>query len=453
MSSPSSSRTAMASTHQLPTSLTTAKEKDTDIDTHNQHKTHPAFPTSPHPSTLTARLSHFTWAWYTSSMATGGIALLLHPATQPHSFTGLLTIGKTVFIFDIALFLAITTCITYRFTTNPATFRASLTHPTESLFASTSLISLASIIACTARYGIPSSGPWLPTAWRVLFWTYYALTWLVAIIQYVALFTNPSLKIQDMTPAWDLPIFPVMLSGTLAAVGANTQPPQHAAPIIIAGVLAQGLGFLVSVLMYASYVRRMIQYGFPSPASRPAMFIAVGPPAFTALALIGMAEAWPALHYAAIFSSQTGESTSVSQLAVIAQTTQVSLRVLALATAVFIWSLSFWFFCIGLISTLVVARELRFRLNWNAFVFPNVGFTIAIISIGRVLRSEAVMWVGSVLTVLLVALYLFVQVMCVRAVWAREVLYEGKDEDVYVKEKKGKSERRTRDGDESGKED
>jgi C4-dicarboxylate transporter/malic acid transport protein len=437
----------MASTHHFPCPLTPDHEKTISLP-NDQPSTHPAFPTSLHPSSLKSRLSHFTWAWYTSSMATGGIALLLHPSTQPHTFVGLLTIGKIVFIFDIVLFLSITFCITYRFLTNPGTFRSSLTHPTESLFASTSLISLASIIACTARYGIPATGTWLIVAYRVLFWLYYALTWLVAIGQYVHLFTNPSLRIQDMTPAWDLPIFPVMLSGTLAATGAASQPPWHAAPMIIAGTLAQGLGFLVSVLMYASYVRRMIQYGFPSPSSRPAMFIAVGPPAFTALALIGMADAWPATHYASIFSPSDN-----ADLAAIAQTTQVSLRVLALVTAVFIWSLSFWFFCVGLISTLVVARELRFKLNWNAFVFPNVGFTIAVISIGKALGSQGVMWVGSVMTVLLVGLYLFVQGMCVRAVWSKEVLYEGKDEDVYVKEKKGKSEHRAREGIESGKED
>ncbi|KAJ7764662.1 voltage-dependent anion channel [Mycena olivaceomarginata] len=91
-----------------------------------------------------------------------------------------------------------------------------------------------------------------------------------------------------MTPAWDLPIFPFMLCGTIAAAGAGLQPPAHAVPMILAALTAQGLGMLVSVLMYANYIHRMIQYGFPSPASRAGMFIAVGPPSFTALALIGL---------------------------------------------------------------------------------------------------------------------------------------------------------------------
>ena len=64
------------------------------------------------------------------------------------------------------------------------------------------------------------------------------------------------------------------------------------------------------------------------------------------------------------------------------------------------------------------------------------------ISIGRELRSEAVTWVGSIMTIGIVALYLCVLVMHGRAVVAKRILWEGKNEDVYVQEKKGKLEGR-----------
>ena len=184
---------------------------------------------------------------------------------------------------------------------------------------------------------------------------------------------------------------------------------------------------LVSILMFASYLRRMVQYGFPSVASRPGMMIAVGPPSFTALALIGMANAWPLEARYAYF----GDPVVTKQV----------LRVLATFTAVFMWCLSFWFFCVSWFAIVAVARELKFRLNWWALVFPNVGFTIAVISIGSEFRSEGVLWAGSLMTVFLVMLYLFVLVMHVRAVMKREILWEGQDEDVYLQEKKEKLDR------------
>jgi C4-dicarboxylate transporter/malic acid transport protein len=361
------------------------------------------------------RLEHFTWANYTLPMSTGGLSLLLSEQTQAYSFHGLQTIGKVVYVFDILLFIIVTAAIIYRFTRFPGTFKESITHPTEGLFLGTSALSLASIIAGIARYGIPSCGPWLLTVYRVLFWTYFAVTFLIAVGQYCLLFTSPLLKIQDMTPAWDLPIFPFMLSGTIASTGAAFQPASQAVPMILAGLTGQGLGMLVSILMYASYVRRMIQYGFPSPNSRPGMFIAVGPPSFTSLAIIGMASAFP---------------TDVGYFGDTETTLQI-FRAIATVSSVFIWSLSLWFFCIAAVACLAVRKEMSFRLNWWAFVFPNVGFTITVLSIGKQFESPGVMWVGTIMSMILVLVWIVVFFCHVRALLRKDILYIGKDEDVY----------------------
>lgn len=317
-------------------------------------------------------------------MSTGGLALLLSPKTQPHIFDGLDIIGKVVYVFDLFIFAIITLAMLYRFRQQPKLLLQSITHPFEGLFMPTVFLSLASIIGGISLYGIPECGPWLIVAYRVLFWIYFAVTFMVAVGMYYMLFTNPSLRVDDMTPAWDLPIFPIMLSGTVASLGSSYQPVEHAIPMLVAGILGQGLGMLISLLMYACYMHRMIQYGLPSPSSRPAMFIAVGPPSFTSLALIGMADAWP--HTANYFN------TNGSSLVVILQT-------LATMTSVFIWLLAFWFFCIALLAILAAAKEVSFHLNWWAFIFPNVGFTIATIKIGNQFQSEAIRWVGSAMTI------------------------------------------------------
>ncbi|KAK6080317.1 Malic acid transport protein 3 [Seiridium cupressi] len=370
------------------------------------------------PDKLSNRLEHWTWANYTFPMSTGGLCLLLSEGTQAFNFTGLQTIGKVVYIFDLVVFATVTAAIIYRFTKFPGTLKASITHPTEGLFLGTAALSCASIIAAIARYGIPECGPWLIVAYRVLFWIYFGVTFLIAAGQYSLVFTLEALKIQDMSPAWDLPIFPFMLSGTIASVGASYQPPTHAVPMIVAGLTAQGLGMIVSILMYACYIHRMIQYGLPSPNSRPGMFIAVGPPAFTSLAIIGMASAFPETYE--YFGN--------------AEVTLQIIETMATMTAVFIWSLSFWFWAIATIACLSVWKEIEFRLNWWAFVFPNVGFTIATLTIGKQFESPGVEWVGTIMTILIVALYLFILVHHVRAFIRKDIVYEGKDEDVYIDE-------------------
>lgn len=163
----------------------------------------------------------------------------------------------------------------------------------------------------------------------------------------------------------------------------------------------------------------MIQYGFPSPNSRPGMFIAVGPPAFTSLAIIGMAGAFPTT-----YKSYFGDADITLQI----------LQILATMVAVFIWSLSFWFWAVAVVACLAVCRQMTFSLNWWAFVFPNVGFTIATMTIGKQFESRGIEWVATIMTILLVALYLFILTNHARAFIRKDIVYEGKDEDVYVNE-------------------
>lgn len=66
---------------------------------------------------------------------------------------------------------------------------------------------------------------------------------------------------------------------------------------------------------------------------------------------------------------------------------------------------------------------------WYAMVFPNVGFTIALIQIGEQLLSPAIQWVTSIMTILLIALWLYVMAAHVRAVVKKQVMMPGLGED------------------------
>jgi tellurite resistance protein TehA-like permease len=135
-------------------------------------------------------------------------------------------------------------------------------------------------------------------------------------------------------PSWLLPVFPVMLSGTIASVIAADQPVSSRMPIIAAGLGCQGLGFTVAILMYAHYIGRLMSVGYPGREHRGAMFIGVGPPSFTILALMGMANALPD-----DFDLQGDGLIDAAML-----------RTLALVVALFLWVLAMWFFMITLVA-------------------------------------------------------------------------------------------------------
>ena len=64
--------------------------------------------------------------------------------------------------------------------------------------------------------------------------------------------------------------------------------------------------------------------------------------------------------------------------------------------------------------------------TWWSFVFPNIGFIIAIIDLGTAIDSQVVLWISSVATVLQVIMWLLVFVAHARAVVRKQILWPGK---------------------------
>ncbi|KAK3323077.1 voltage-dependent anion channel-domain-containing protein [Apodospora peruviana] len=367
------------------------------------------------------RLAHFTWAWYTLVMSTGGLSLLI--AAQPHQFSGLRQIGLVVYIINIILFVGVTSALITRFFLFAGTFKASLTHPREGFFFPTFFLSIATLITSTQRYavpepvdnGAPPQGPagllWVIQA---AFWAYVVLTTIVAVGQYSFLFANSHRFLLDnMMPTWILPIFPIMLSGTIASVIAKTQEPSQAIPIITAGLTCQGLGVAVAGMMYAHMVGRLMQAGLPDREHRPGLFMCVGPPAFTALALIGLAQSLPAN-----FDADLDGMLDAGMI-----------QNMAIISAGFLWALSFWWFGIAVVA-IIQAPPKYFHLGWWASVFPNTGFILATISLGKAFQNEPVLWFATVMSIFLLLMYGFVLFHHIRAVVVQDIMYPGKDEDV-----------------------
>lgn len=206
-----------------------------------------------------------------------------------------------------------------------------------------------------------------------------------------------------------------MLSGTLAGIVASDQPVGSAITIVIAGVTYNGIGWMIAFLMYAIYIHRLMQFGLPPPNLRPGMFISVGPPGFTALGLIGLGNDLPLLKGYGYFAANPQ---AIGVLMTVAD-----------FVAIFLWTLAAWFFCVTLIAVLLGARKMEFHLIWWALVFPNIALVIATGRIGERLESEGIMWLSSIMTIILVAAWIWVFIMNIRAVLRKDIMMPGKDED------------------------
>lgn len=359
-------------------------------------------------------LDRFTWANFTCTQSTGGVAILL--SQTPHQFPGLQTAGVVIFILNLVLFVLFTTAMICRFVQKPSNLRKSLTEPPEAYFTGSLWLSMATIIICMQRFGVPYAGPWIIVAVRVLFWTYAAITLTYSIVIFVVMFIVCPLEPGTMSPPMFLMIYNAMLTGTVASSIAASQPLSQRMAIIVAGIAFQGLGWILCLLFLPFFVNNMLVNGLGPESQRPGLFLSVGSSGYTIVALIGCAKAIP-----------DGDGYFAKH-----PTASETLNVMALWIGIFLWLFTFWLFAIALVahSPIMISKccnsrphpQMRFTLPWWALIFPNVGFTIATIYIGEELESDAIAWIATVMTALVFAAWLMDLFLHLKSIFQRRIM-------------------------------
>lgn len=361
------------------------------------------------------RIRHVTWAYFTITMATGGLANVLYQV--PFKFNGLETIGIVVFLINIALYLFIWGLLIARFYHYPYTFKASFLHPTESLFIPASIVSFGTILINISQFGPENAGPWLLTAVDVLFWLDAALAVVLSAGIYLLLWSTQTFTIAQMTPIWIFPAYPLLIIGPHAGILSAKLDPERALRVIIGGTTIQGVGFLVSMMVYSAFIYRLMTQKLPRENLRPGMFVSVGPSGFTVAGIVNMASeakrAFPA--------DFMGDGPLAANV----------LRVVVDFASLWLWGLAVFFFIIASAAhwSAIGPGRMVFSMTWFSFVFPNTALITATFAIGQAFSCKAINIIGCVAILPLLLMYFFVCYMMIRAIVTHQILWPQKGED------------------------
>ncbi|KAJ3551782.1 hypothetical protein NPX13_g11278 [Xylaria arbuscula] len=125
------------------------------------------------------------------------------------------------------------------------------------------------------QFGCPHTGPWLQEVMEVLFWVYLALSVAASTGMYLILWSTQIFPVQTMTPVWVFPAYPLLLNATFATnliatdrVGPDL-PRNNRLPIAIAALTTQGTGFLISFMICAAFIYRLMTQKLPRDMQRP----------------------------------------------------------------------------------------------------------------------------------------------------------------------------------------
>ncbi|KAG0642263.1 voltage-dependent anion channel [Tuber brumale] len=350
-----------------------------------------------------------TWAWYTSIMSSGGVALLLY--SLPYGFPGLWILGGIIYIASLVGFLLLLATHIVRFLLNPRLVGASITSPSEGLFVSTFAAALGILIIDGATYAEKMHTAH-GVALRVSFWIFLVVSLIFGVgspLAQCAPLPTPSPPLaqwidwldcrfsraprgeQEATPLATQTVLPLTLVGYAAAtVAAHISTHDHriAMPIIYMGIAFQGMGIFVSLLSLSNFVDRLYHYSLPSISQRPSMYVAVGPPAFSALSFALLGEQC-LRHFSVEKTAPRGANGIVGG---------VALYYILLTFSLMFWGLSLWFFLVSTFSTLAVLGRMDVgiqKLQMFALIFPNVGFALATAQLSRLFGHPKVLAVIS----------------------------------------------------------
>lgn len=142
------------------------------------------------------------------------------------------------------------------------------------------------------------------------------------------------------------------------------------------------------------------------------MFISVGPPSFTAFVTL--------------------ELTKIAHDKLKTQDLESDwLPLFGLVASCAILILAFFMFTLTTVAVARDCRQLRFKLVWWTFVFPNVGFTIAVIKFADAIKSDWLQWIATVMVIIMTCLWLGVGIAHVIAVRRKQIMWPGRDEDAH----------------------
>ena len=353
------------------------------------------------------------------TMATGGMANVIY--SVPYRFNGLYTIGVIFFILNLVLFVFNVTMISCRFKYYPETFLASILHPTESLFVPAWLISVGTILITITEYGTSDgkTGPWLFQTMRILFWIYCGLAVAFSCGIYLVMWSTQTFTIHQMTPVWIFPAYPLLIIGPHAGILASKLHGIAALDIIIGGFVFQGIGFMVSLMIYAAFIYRLMTQKLPQESLRPGMFISIGPSGFTIAGVITMGQQMPRVVPPNFMGPGMGELAG-----------KVSL-IAANWMGMWLWGLAIWFFIVSVGAHWSTVRHGRgkFAMTFYSYIFPNTALTSATFAIAKAFDCRPIKILGCVMTCLLVVAWMAIFIMMLRAVIEKDILWPQKQED------------------------
>ena len=333
-------------------------------------------------------IRQFTPNWFTVSMGTGVVALIVSAFPMLKAFTWQL--GTGLWYFNILLFVLFTVLYGLRWAFYPHEAKQIFQHPSMSLFLGTIPMALATILNGFLKYGQPIYGDTAVQIAQTLWYADVVLALLVAWAVPFAMYRHQEHALQQMTAVWLLPIVACEVAASsggllLGHLAADT----HAVAILLGCYVLWGVSVLPAFAILTILMLRLVLHKLPEKELAVSSWLALGPIGTAALALLVLG------HQAPMLMASLG----------LAQLGQLFQQAGILASLILL-GFGLWWLGIAVLTTLHHAKQdLPFNLGWWGLTFPLGVYTLAILTLAQQLNLAFLYAVGYAFAAILMLLW------------------------------------------------
>ena len=333
-------------------------------------------------------IRQFTPNWFTVSMGTGVVALIVSEFPMLKAFTWQL--GTGLWYFNILLFVLFSVLYGLRWAFYPHEAKQIFQHPSMSLFLGTIPMALATILNGFLKYGQPIYGDTAVQIAQTLWYADVVLALLVAWAVPFAMYRHQEHALQQMTAVWLLPIVACEVAASsggllLGHLAADT----HAVAILLGCYVLWGVSVLPAFAILTILMLRLVLHKLPEKELAVSSWLALGPIGTAALALLVLGHQAPTLM----------ASLGLAQLGQLFQQAGILASLILLGFGL-------WWLGIAVLTTLHHAKQdLPFNLGWWGLTFPLGVYTLAILTLAQQLNLAFLYAVGYAFAAILMLLW------------------------------------------------
>lgn len=340
---------------------------------------------------MTHLIRHFTPNWFTVTMGTGVVALILPELPFSHSLIAHLAV--LLWQFNIALFLMFSLLYVLRWIIYPTEAKQIFSHASMSLFLGAIPMALATIINGYLKFGIHLYGDWVVPFAQLLWYIDVLLAVSIAWVVPFYMYNRQQHELQSMTAVW---LLPIVACEVAAATGGLLLPHiavgQQALGILLGGYVLWGISVLPAFAILTILMLRLALHKLPSKELAISSWLALGPIGTGALALL-------------ILSAQAPQVLAVIDQ----QSLGVFCQQAGIVVSLILMGFGLWWLGIAVLTTLKHAKTaLPFNLGWWGLTFPLGVFTLAVLNLAQQLHVSFIQSIGYALAVILIMLWLVV---------------------------------------------